>query len=72
MAPEVLKKAPYGVKADVFSFAIVLCEMVMGRYPYENEPESTKTFEQAIVTGLRPPLPPPHLCMASLSNLISR
>jgi serine/threonine-protein kinase TNNI3K len=32
MAPEVLRKAPYGVKADCFSFAIVLCEMVMGRY----------------------------------------
>jgi hypothetical protein len=96
MAPEVLKKQPYGVKADVFSFgetfhaatscalcadpccvqiadlvcfaAIVLCELILGtsvmrqllnvaetrvcagKYPYENEPESTATFEQAIVS----------------------
>lgn len=72
MAPEVLNKEPYGVKADVFSFAIVLCEIVLGKYPYENEPESTATFEQAIVSGLRPDLPPPHLCPPSLSALIDR
>jgi serine/threonine protein kinase len=55
MAPEVLKKQPYGMKADVFSFAIVLCEMVVGKYPYENEPESTATFEQASLTHLSTP-----------------
>lgn len=33
MAPEVLKKTPYSFQADVFSFAIVLCELIVGKYP---------------------------------------
>lgn len=57
MAPEVLSKQSYNTKADVFSFGIVLCELVVGRYPYEGEPESTQTFEDAIVMGLRPEIP---------------
>jgi len=67
MAPEVLQKIPYGVKADVFSFAIVLCEMILGKYPYDNEPESTATFEKAIVSGLRPDVP---ACIPAMQNLI--
>ena len=68
MAPEVLKKQSYGVKADVFSFGICLCELMTGKYPYENEPESTKSFEEAIVSGLRPAIPA-H-CPASVRHLI--
>jgi len=30
VAPEVLRKQSYGVAADVFSFAIVLCELICG------------------------------------------
>jgi len=67
MAPEVLQKNPYGVKADIFSFAIVLCEMILGKYPYDNEPESTATFEKAIVSGLRPDVP---ACIPAMQNLI--
>lgn len=68
MAPEVLKKNSYDVMADVFSFGICLCELVTGRYPYENEPESTRTFEDAIVMGLRPPIPDD--CHPKLRSLI--
>ena len=39
---------------------------MLGRYPYENEPESTATFEEAIVTGLRPQLPQCHPDLAKL------
>jgi len=67
MAPEVLQKIPYGEKADVFSFAVVLCEMIVGKYPYDNEPESTATFEKAIISGLRPDVP---ACIPSMQNLI--
>jgi serine/threonine protein kinase len=34
MAPEVIKKEKYGVKADVFSLGVVLCEMLTGMDAY--------------------------------------
>ncbi|VAH39280.1 unnamed protein product [Triticum turgidum subsp. durum] len=36
MAPEVINHKPYDHKADVFSFAIVLWELVTSKVPYEN------------------------------------
>jgi serine/threonine protein kinase len=57
MSPEVLRKAPYGVKADVFSLAVCLLELVLGRYPFENDKRSTHTFEDAIMRGDRPDVP---------------
>jgi len=36
MAPEVINHKPYDQKADVFSFAIVLWELVTSKVPYEN------------------------------------
>lgn len=63
MAPEVIEHKPYGEKADVFSFGIVLWELLTGRVPY-----SDMTPLQAAVgvvqQGLRPPIPshiPPAL-----------
>ncbi|KAI3428796.1 hypothetical protein D9Q98_007615 [Chlorella vulgaris] len=64
MAPEVIEHNPYREKADVFSFGIVLWELLTGRIPY-----SDMTPLQAAVgvvqKGLRPPIPPncpPPLC----------
>ncbi|XP_071703283.1 serine/threonine-protein kinase STY46-like isoform X2 [Rutidosis leptorrhynchoides] len=36
MAPEVINHQPYDQKADVFSFAIVLWELVTAKIPYDN------------------------------------
>ncbi|KAF8660012.1 hypothetical protein HU200_058097 [Digitaria exilis] len=36
MAPEVINHKPYDHRADVFSFAIVLWELVTSKIPYEN------------------------------------
>lgn len=36
MAPEVINHNPYDLKADVFSFGIVLWELVTSKVPYEN------------------------------------
>ncbi|CAM8946191.1 unnamed protein product [Rhodiola kirilowii] len=55
MAPEVINHQPYNQKADVFSFAIVLWELVTAKVPYD-----TMTPLQAALgvrQGLRPELP---------------
>ncbi|GAB2270588.1 Serine/threonine-protein kinase sty46 [Dionaea muscipula] len=55
MAPEVINHQPYDQKADVFSFAIVLWELVTAKVPYD-----TMTPLQAALgvrQGLRPFLP---------------
>lgn len=63
MAPEVIEHKPYSEKADVFSFGVVLWELLTGQVPY-----SDMTPLQAAVgvvqKGLRPPIPsncPPPL-----------
>lgn len=57
MAPEVIEHKPYDEKADVFSFAVVLWELLTCKVPY-----SDMTPLQAAVgvvqKGLRPPIPP--------------
>ncbi|KAM9950386.1 hypothetical protein ACTFIT_011636 [Dictyostelium discoideum] len=56
-APEVLRNDPYTEKADVFSFAIVLWEIVTREDPYQGMP----TFQIVISVGqhkLRPIVPP--------------
>lgn len=56
MAPEVIEHKPYDHKADVFSFGVVLWELLTGKLPYE-----FLTPLQAAVgvvqQGLRPPIP---------------
>lgn len=55
MAPEVINHQPYDQKADIFSFAIVLWELVTAKVPYD-----TMTPLQAALgvrQGLRPELP---------------
>jgi serine/threonine protein kinase len=63
MAPEVIEHKPYSEKADVFSFGVVMWELLTGLVPY-----SDMTPLQAAVgvvqKGLRPPIPancPPPL-----------
>ncbi|XP_023538630.1 serine/threonine-protein kinase STY8-like isoform X1 [Cucurbita pepo subsp. pepo] len=55
MAPEVINHLPYDQKADVFSFAIVLWELVTAKVPYD----SLTPLQAALGVrqGLRPDLP---------------
>ena len=57
MAPEIIEHKPYGERADIFSFGVVLWELLTGLVPY-----SDMTPLQAAVgvvqKGLRPPIPP--------------
>ena len=47
MAPEVIKGSPYGLPADVFSFSLLLWEMVHIEKPYRNL--DAKQHERALV-----------------------
>ncbi|KAJ6352032.1 hypothetical protein OIU76_001279 [Salix suchowensis] len=56
MAPEVIEHKPYNHKADVFSFGIVLWELLTGKLPYEHL-SPLQAAVGVIQQGLRPPIP---------------
>jgi len=61
-APEIFKGQEYDEKIDVFSFGILLCELVTGKQPFEEI--DTWAVPDAIMRGERPELPtncPPEL-----------
>ncbi|PON76255.1 Serine/threonine protein kinase [Parasponia andersonii] len=55
MAPEVINHQPYDQKADVFSFSIVLWELVTAKVPYESMTPLQAAL--GVRQGLRPDLP---------------
>ncbi|XVF40481.1 hypothetical protein PTKIN_Ptkin01aG0117100 [Pterospermum kingtungense] len=56
MAPEMIKKKSYGRKVDVYSFGLILWEMVAGTIPYEDMNPIQAAF--AVVNkNLRPVIP---------------
>lgn len=69
IAPEVLQKKPYDTKADVFSYGVVLCEMINGTYPFETmDSRETHSLNELIVSGMRPRVP--DECTPALKNLL--
>ncbi|KAM4099362.1 hypothetical protein ACJW30_07G153000 [Castanea mollissima] len=56
MAPEVIEHKPYDHKADVFSFAIVLWELLTGKLPYEYL-TPLQAAVGVVQKGLRPIIP---------------
>lgn len=63
MAPEVINHQPYDQKADIFSFAIVLWELLTAKIPYENMTPLQAAL--GVRQGLRPEIPKdihPRLC----------
>jgi serine/threonine protein kinase len=60
---QVIEHKPYDRKADVFSFAIVLWELLTGKIPYENL-TPLQAAVGVVQKGLRPTIPsstPPKL-----------
>lgn len=67
MAPEMIKLKSYGRKVDVYSFGLILREMVTGAIPYEEMTPIQAAF--AVVNkNTRPPIPDD--CPAALKALI--
>ncbi|KAJ7966923.1 putative Protein kinase [Quillaja saponaria] len=56
MAPEVIEHKPYDHKADVFSFGIVLWELLTAKLPYENL-SPLQAAVGVVQKGLRPYIP---------------
>jgi serine/threonine protein kinase len=60
VAPEVLRNEEYDTKVDVFSFALILQEMIEGCLPYHDK--KNDEIEKAHNSKERPPFraPPKH------------
>ncbi|XP_021641347.2 serine/threonine-protein kinase STY46 isoform X2 [Hevea brasiliensis] len=56
MAPEVIEHKPYDHKVDVFSFSIVLWELLTGKLPYEHL-TPLQAAVGVVQQGLRPSIP---------------
>ncbi|XP_044498490.1 serine/threonine-protein kinase STY8-like isoform X2 [Mangifera indica] len=56
MAPEVIEHRPYDHKADVFSFGIVLWELISGQIPYSGF-SPLQAAVGVVQKGLRPSIP---------------
>ncbi|XP_017243502.1 serine/threonine-protein kinase STY46-like [Daucus carota subsp. sativus] len=56
MAPEVIEHRPYDHKADIFSFGIVLWELLTGKVPYENL-TPLQAAVGVVQKGMRPIIP---------------
>ena len=69
MAPEMIKRKPHGRKADVYSFGLVLWEMVAGAIPYEDMNPVQAAFA-VLHKNIRPAVPGD--CPAAMKALIEQ
>ncbi|XP_076907326.1 serine/threonine-protein kinase STY13-like [Bidens hawaiensis] len=69
MAPEMIQHRPYTQKVDVYSFGIVLWELITGMLPFQNMTAVQAAF--AVVNkGVRPTIP--NDCLPVLSQIMTR
>ncbi|XP_024389139.1 serine/threonine-protein kinase STY46 [Physcomitrium patens] len=69
MAPEIIEHKPYDKKADVFSFGIVLWELLTGKVPYADM-TPLQAAVGVVQKGLRPTMP--RNIPAKLVDLLQR
>ncbi|KAF2075746.1 hypothetical protein CYY_002928 [Polysphondylium violaceum] len=62
LSPEIMRGEEYTEKADVYSFGIILWEILTGLLPFDEFPVAHSSFmyqlEDEIMNGLRPTIPP--------------
>ncbi|CAL9771360.1 unnamed protein product [Musa acuminata subsp. burmannicoides] len=69
MAPEMIQHRPYNQKVDVYSFGIVLWELITGMLPFQNMSAVQAAF--AVVNkGVRPVVP--QDCLPALGEIMTR
>ncbi|PIA43961.1 hypothetical protein AQUCO_01800191v1 [Aquilegia coerulea] len=69
MAPEMIQHRPYTQKVDVYSFGIVLWELITGMLPFQNMTAVQAAF--AVVNkGVRPIIP--NDCLPVLNEIMTR
>ncbi|OMJ86306.1 hypothetical protein SteCoe_12219 [Stentor coeruleus] len=69
MAPEVLSNQPYSLEADIYSYGIVMWEVIAREVPYQNT--NPMTIPIRVVKGERPNLGQiPSTCPEALKNLL--
>lgn len=71
MAPEVLQGHKYGFPVDVFSFGMVMYELLTHHRPYEDEKNSFR-ISQNIIEGKKPTMPPLDSSYADIVTLINK
>eukprot|EP00211_Chloroparvula_japonica_P016886 CAMPEP_0119136484 /NCGR_PEP_ID=MMETSP1310-20130426/21507_1 /TAXON_ID=464262 /ORGANISM="Genus nov. species nov., Strain RCC2339" /LENGTH=284 /DNA_ID=CAMNT_0007127473 /DNA_START=36 /DNA_END=887 /DNA_ORIENTATION=+ len=70
MAPEVVLDMPYSEKADIFSFGIIILEVITRKKPPPRVPKDNFGFNVEHLKTLSPPDCPPHfmnLCVACVN-----
>ncbi|KAK0572125.1 hypothetical protein LWI29_026483 [Acer saccharum] len=73
MAPEVIRSEPYNEKCDVYSFGIILNELITGDHPYiETNYGPTRIALEVGEGTLRPALPEDDGEVKELIDLIRR
>ncbi|KAL0741213.1 hypothetical protein Bca4012_082726 [Brassica carinata] len=69
MAPEMIQHRPYNQKVDVYSFGIVMWELITGQLPFKNMTAVQAAFS-VVNRGIRPTVP--NDCLPVLSEIMTR
>eukprot|EP00737_Agarophyton_chilense_P000772 gb/GEZJ01000855.1/.p1 GENE.gb/GEZJ01000855.1/~~gb/GEZJ01000855.1/.p1 ORF type:complete len:861 (+),score=119.39 gb/GEZJ01000855.1/:511-3093(+) len=69
MAPELLRQDPFNEKSDVFSFGVILWELVMCEKPWRDDHPMQIVFKVGS-RGEKLPTPPPEQCAPELREMI--
>ncbi|KAF9617435.1 hypothetical protein IFM89_036396 [Coptis chinensis] len=71
MAPEVIRCEPYTEKCDVFSYGVILNELMTGQHPYiETDYSPTEIALEVAEGNLRPALPEDNAQLGEIIELI--